>query len=147
MRSTYFGSLRSGHYRDLRIHTLYDIKVKIAHFSRCNRGTSCINTNRWSFAASPISLNQPTAGTPYSCRYSHHRGNCIVLISSVEDMDTRAAVVHVCFRFPHSHPIVFTSVGSIDMLIQHSVHVVIIVLIAVSSRIAAVVQMCTRPLF
>ena len=37
------------------------------------------------------------AGPPCSSRYSHNCGNCVIHTSSVEAMDTRAAVVSVCF--------------------------------------------------
>ena len=42
-------------HRDLCIHTLCDIKVKMAYFSRCTRGIK-VGMNKLLFAARPISL-------------------------------------------------------------------------------------------
>ena len=69
----------------------------------------CCCTTKYCCCAVPSLLLKPgnTFGTgssragrgarpPYSSRYSHHRGNCIIHSSSMEAMDTRAAVVSVC---------------------------------------------------
>ena len=80
------------------------------HNRRTNRLLCCCTTNSCCCCAVPSLLLKPGntfspgarragrgAGPPYSSRYSHHRGNCVIHSSTVEAVDTRAAVVSVCF--------------------------------------------------
>ena len=57
------GSLRFDRYRDLRVRTLCDRKLKVAYFSRCSRDTE-LGINKMLFAASPISLKSKRIRAP-----------------------------------------------------------------------------------
>ena len=72
-RGSYFGSLRFRQYRDLRIHTLRDIKLKMAYFSRCIRGIKLeLGMDKMLFAESPISLRSKGIGAPAVSRSEVH---------------------------------------------------------------------------
>ena len=60
-RGKKIGYLRSGQYRDLRISSSCHIKVKMAYFSTCTRGTK-VGMNKLWFATSAISLKSRRVG-------------------------------------------------------------------------------------
>ena len=68
---TSFGSLRSGQYRDPRIQTSRDVKVKMAQFSRCIRGIK-VGMNKFLFAVSAISLKSKRIWEPAVRRSELH---------------------------------------------------------------------------